>query len=106
MNRYFTDRITAIDAIGGRRVRVTFQDGFTGEVDLGPLPDRGPIFEPLRDESIFKQVTVARGAPLWPGDLDFSPGTLRAWCEAGKLMNDDETYAWMEQHAGASERVA
>jgi hypothetical protein len=106
MNRYFTDRITAIEAIGGHRVRVTFRDGFMGEVDLTPLLDCGPIFEPLRDESIFKQVTVARGAPLWPDDLDFSPGTLRAWCEAGKFMNDDETYSWMEQHDGASERVA
>jgi hypothetical protein len=43
MNRYFTDRITAIEAMGGHRVRVTFRDGFTGEVDLTPLLDCGPI---------------------------------------------------------------
>jgi len=106
MNRYFTDRITAIVALGGHRVRVTFRDGFTGEVDLTPLLDCGPIFEPLRDESIFKQVTVAHGAPLWPDDLDFSPGTLRAWCEAGKFMDGDETYSWIEQHSLSPEKVA
>lgn len=106
MNRYFTETVTAIEAIGGRRVRVTFQDGFTGEVDLTPLLDCGPIFEPLRDESIFKQVTVAHGAPLWPDDLDLSPGALRAWCEAGKFMDYEETDAWVEQHIVAPERVA
>ena len=106
MNRYFTEEVTAIEATGGHRVRVTFRDGFTGEVDLTPLMDCGPIFQPLRDESIFKQVTVADGAPLWPDDLDFSPGTLRAWCEAGKFMDEDETYSWIQQHIGASERVA
>jgi hypothetical protein len=106
MNRYFTDRITAIQAIGGRRVRVTFRDGFAGEVDLTPLLDCGPIFEPLRDESTFKQVTVAHGAPLWPDDLDLSPGSLRAWCEAGTFMDYDETHAWIEQHTGTPQKVA
>jgi hypothetical protein len=106
MNRYFTEETTAIAAIGGHRVRVTFQDGFTAEVDLAPLLDCGPIFEPLRDESIFKQVTVEDGAPLWPGDLDLSPGSLRAWCEAGKFMDYDETDAWIEQHAVAPQRLA
>jgi len=106
MNRYFTDRITAIEAIGGHRVRVTFRDGFVGEVDLAPLLDCGPIFEPLRDVAFFKQVTVDHGAPLWPGDLDLSPGSLRAWCEAGKFMDYDETHEWIEIHAGKPEEVA
>ena len=106
MNRYFTETVTAIEAFGGHRVRVTFQDGFTGEVDLTPLLDCGPIFEPLRDESVFRQVTVANGAPLWPDDLDLSPGALRAWCEAGKFMDYEETDAWIEQHITAPERVA
>jgi len=106
MNRYFTEEVTAIQATGGHRVRVTFHDGFTGEVDLTPLLDCGPIFQPLRDESIFKQVTITDWAPLWPDDLDLSPGSLRAWCEAGKFMDYEETDAWIEHHASASKRVA
>ena len=106
MNRYFTEEITAIEAVRGLRVRATFQDGFTGEVDLAPLLDCGPIFQPLRDECFFRQVAVADGAPLWPGDLDLSPGSLRAWCEAGKFMDYDETDAWIDQHSGTPQRVA
>ena len=106
MNRYFTDRITAIEPIGGHRVRATFIDGFMGEVDLAPLLDCGPIFEPLRDELVFRQVTVDHGAPLWPDDIDLSPGSLRAWCEAGKFMDYDETHAWIEKHIGEPEKVA
>jgi hypothetical protein len=106
MNRYFTETITAIEAIVGHRVHVTFQDGYSGEVDLTPLLNCGPIFEPLREEAIFKQVTVADGAPLWPEDIDLSPGALRAWCEAGKFMDYEETDAWIEQHIVAPERVA
>jgi len=106
MNRYFTEKVTAIAAVGGRRVRVTFQDGFTGEVDLAPLLDCGPIFEPLRDEASFKQVTVAHGAPLWPDDTDLSPGALRAWCEAGHFMDYDETDAWIAEHIRPPETMA
>jgi hypothetical protein len=60
----------------------------------------------LRDESFFKRVTVDHGAPLWPDDLDLSPGSLRAWCEAGKFMDCGETHAWIEHHAGEPEKVA
>ncbi|MGA3170349.1 MAG: DUF2442 domain-containing protein [Chthoniobacteraceae bacterium] len=106
MNRYFTERVTAIEAIGGRRVRVTFQDGWTGEVDLTPLLDCGPIFERLRDEASFNQVTVAHGAALWPDDLDLSPGALRAWCEAGRFMDYGETDGWIAEHIRPPETVA
>jgi hypothetical protein len=106
MNRYFTEKITAIEATGGHRVLVTFKDGFVGEVDLTPLLECGPIFEQLRDETIFKQVSVAHGAPLWPDDLDLSPGALRAWCEAGRFMDYEETDGWIEQHARSPETVA
>lgn len=98
--------LTAIEAIGGRRVRATFEDGFTGVVDLSPLLDCGPIFEPLSHENIFKAVTVSRGAPLWPGDLDLSPEALRAWCEAGRFLDYEETDEWIERHSHASSRVA
>jgi hypothetical protein len=106
MNRYFVEKVTAIEPLDGLRVRVIFRDGFTGEVDLSPLLDCGPIFAPLRDASYFRQVTVVHGAPLWPDDLDLSPGALRAWCEAGRFMDYDETDAWIAEHIRPPERMA
>ena len=104
---YLTEAVTAIQPLDGHRVRATFADAFTGEVDLAPLLDCGAIFEPLRDLTFFRHVTVsALGVPEWPNELDLSPGSLRAWCEAGKFMDYEETDAWIEQHSGAPEKVA
>ena len=107
MNRYFSEKVTAIEPIGGRGVRVTFADGLTGSVDLSPLLDCGPIFEPLRDPGFFAKVHVsAHGVPEWPDDLDLSPGSLRAWCEAGRFMDYDETDAWIDARTASPEKVA
>ncbi|MGB8356258.1 MAG: DUF2442 domain-containing protein [Chthoniobacteraceae bacterium] len=107
MNRYFTEKVSAIQPAGGFTVRATFADGFSGSVDLSPLVDSGPLFEPLRDPKIFARVTLTRhGVPEWPENVDLSPGALRAWCEAGKFLDYEETDAWIEQHVGAPEKVA
>jgi hypothetical protein len=108
MNQYYEQRVTAAEPLGGYRLRVTFEDGFTAEIDLSPLIGRGPIFEPLRETEFFARVGVDRdfGCLIWPGDLDLSSGSLRAWCEAGKFMDYDETNAWIEQHSAVPERAA
>ena len=54
---YGNTHITAVKYIADYRLRVTFDDGTGGEVDLFPLPD-GPVFEPLKDKSLFAQVRV------------------------------------------------
>jgi hypothetical protein len=81
MKDYFEEKVSAICLLDGRRVHVVSQDGFEGEVDLAPLIDKGPLYEPLRTDESFHAVAVERGVPIWPGDFDFSPGTLRVWCE-------------------------
>lgn len=108
MNQYYEQTVTAAEPLGGCRLRVAFADGFSAEIDLEPLLGRGPIFEPLRDPGFFARVGVEKdfGCLIWPGDLDLSSGSLRAWREAGKFMDYDETNAWIEQHAGEPERVA
>lgn len=45
------------------------------------------------------------GVLEWADDLELSPGALRAWCEAGKFMNHDETDAWIEEHTVGAEKV-
>jgi hypothetical protein len=80
---YLTQKVARIEAAGGHRLKVTVRDGFTATVDLAPLLDERPIFEPWRDAAFFAGVRLEYGVPVWSEDLDLSPGSLRAWCEAG-----------------------
>ena len=72
--------ITAVEHLGGHRLRLTFADGFVGDVDLaerfeGPT---GPMFEPLRDIQYFAQVEVDSelGTVVWPNGADIAPDVL------------------------------
>jgi len=107
MNRYFTDKVRSIEARRDFTLRATFSDGFTGEVNLAPLLECGPLFEPLRNPETFAKVSLSQhGVPEWPENVDLSPGALRAWCEAGKFLDYDETDEWIEKHIGAPQKVA
>jgi Protein of unknown function (DUF2442) len=69
------------NVVDARHVRnftvwVKFEDGSAGEIDLsGEL--WGPVFEPLKDPSFFRQVTVAEyGTIAWPNGADLAPEFL------------------------------
>jgi len=63
--------------IGEHTIWIRFEDGTAGEVDLsGELV--GGVFEPLRDQSYFKEfrVNVETGTIEWPNRADFAPEFL------------------------------
>jgi len=71
-----------IDVIEVKYVRdftvwVKFEDGTEGELDLSEEL-YGPIFEPLRDVSYFRQVKVNPdlGTIVWPNGADLAPEFL------------------------------
>jgi hypothetical protein len=72
--------ITAVEHQGGHRLRLTFADGFIGDVDLAERfrAPNGPMFEPLEDEAYFAQVTVdpELGTIVWPNGADLAPDVL------------------------------
>lgn len=106
-SQYLTQSVNAILPLDGYRVGVTFADGFSGEVDLAPLLQCGPLFEPLRERAFFARVKAsAEGIPVWSEELDLSPASLRAWCEAGRFMDYEETDSWIAQHSGIPQKVA
>ncbi len=106
MQSYLTQKLTALQPLDGCRVHATFADGFSGEVDLAPLLDAGPLFAPWRDAKFFRAVQIVCGVPEWSDDLDLSPGSLRAWCEAGRFLDYAETDAWIAQHSKNTPAVA
>ena len=70
--------IVAATALGDYRLRLRFEDGVEGVVDLAPhLSFRG-VFAPLRDPAYFAQVRVdpELGTVAWPNGADLDPDVL------------------------------
>jgi hypothetical protein len=64
----------------GKRLRVQFVDGTSGEVDMGAFLEgervTGTVFEQLRDPAFFAQARVELGAVTWPNGADLAPDTM------------------------------
>src|ERR1700740_2693554 len=105
-NNYLNEFVKRIQPLDGYRVQVNFADGFVGQVDPPPLLNRGPLFAAWHDPEFFRGVKVSpAGIAVWSDELDLSPASLRAWCEAGRFMDYDETDSWIEEHGGAPQSV-
>ena len=61
---------------GDHRVWLRFDDGTSGEVDLGRELE-GEVFEPLRDPTYFARFVVDETL-TWPNGADFAPEFLHA----------------------------
>ena len=72
-------RITKARYLSDFRIWLQFSDGVQGEVDLASELN-GPVFEPLRDVVVFRQVRLhpELRTLVWPNGADFAPEFLRA----------------------------
>ncbi len=58
------------------RLDVTFSDGVKGVINL-KYRLFGPVFEPLGDPELFRQITIDDfGVVCWPNGADLAPDTL------------------------------
>ena len=71
-------------ALDGYVVRVRFEDGTSGDVDLGYLRAYGGVFEPLRNPDYFRELRADHeaGTIVWPNEADIAPETLYARARA------------------------
>jgi hypothetical protein len=71
-------RVAEVEALPGFRLRVRFNDGSAGLVEMAKFvnSDAAGVFAALREEELFRQVKLARGAVSWPGDLDLAPDAM------------------------------
>ncbi len=73
-------RVLEVKPLDGYKLRLRFQDGAEGIVDIAALMPLDGVFAPLRDRFFFEQVRVDQesGTITWPGNLDLDPYTLYA----------------------------
>jgi hypothetical protein len=71
-------RVAEVEALPGLRLRVRFNDGAEGIVELAEFINSAGagVFAALRDEAVFCQARVILGAVTWPGDLDLAPDAM------------------------------
>lgn len=90
--------VTSFKIVGPFKLYIEFDDGTSQEIDFEPVL-RGKLYGPLRDRSLFRQVTLDPEAHtlVWPNGADFDPETLRnwplyrnAWIDAARSMAQRE----------------
>jgi hypothetical protein len=71
--------VIKVKPLGGHRVYLRFDDGVTGELDLGKvIRSFTGVFAALRDETEFAKVRVEPdlGTIVWPNGADLCPDVL------------------------------
>ncbi len=69
-------RVTAVELLGARLLRVTFSDGLVRELDFADaLPG---VLATIDDDEVFAGVTVdaVAGTISWPNGIDLDPDVL------------------------------
>ena len=65
------------ESVGGYVVRLEFEDGSIGKVDLSKYLEEGTVFVRLRDPEYFRTLRVEYGALLWgQSEVDIAPEAL------------------------------
>ncbi|MEP6663284.1 MAG: DUF2442 domain-containing protein [Verrucomicrobiota bacterium] len=92
----YSNKVKAFTLLSDYRVRVTFNDGYDGEVDLWPLFEhpRGPMTEPFRSPSFFQKAFLDHGILSWPNSYDICADVLRYYCEQGRVTSKEEMNAY------------
>jgi hypothetical protein len=72
--------VTQVEPLADHRLRLSFEDGAQGEVDLSSHRWRG-VFAPLEDQAFFDRVELDEelGTIVWPNGADIAPETLYRW---------------------------
>ena len=72
--------VTGLQIVGPYTLKLLFNDGTSQTIDFLPVLV-GPVFEPLRDLTIFNQVQLnpETGTIEWATGADFSPVVLHNW---------------------------
>ena len=84
--------ITLAQTAGGSSLRVRFEDGVEGVVDVASLVTFRGTFEPLLDPAYFAQVRVDPDSEtvVWPNGADLDPDVLYSRLTGSALPNSEK----------------
>lgn len=79
--------VVSVEWLGGHRLRLGFDNGDVGELDLAKRFKLDGILEPLRDPAFVAKVVVDPeiGSIRWPGDLDLDSVVLHHYATGKPL---------------------
>lgn len=82
--------IIEVEVLEEHRLRITFEDGVTGEVDLDDFLKFDGVFERLQDPEEFQKVFVDHesGKICWPGGADLDPAVLYARVTGSEIQTE------------------
>lgn len=74
--------ITSVKVLDDYCLRLSFEDGKIGQVDIAKLIPFKGVFSPLQDKGFFAKVKVNKdvGTICWENGADLSPGYLYENC--------------------------
>jgi hypothetical protein len=87
--------IVQVSPLGDYRLRIRFEDGVEGVIDLEEIIPFTGVFEPLENHTYFSQVTVTPdvGTICWPNGADLDPDVLYALVTGESLPSFTEAEA-------------
>lgn len=70
--------VTFVEVLEQHKLKLIFEDGVSGIVDIAKIIPFEGIFEPLKDKDYFAKVAVNKdiGTICWPNGADISPSVL------------------------------
>jgi hypothetical protein len=79
--------VTRVEVLKDYRLRLEFDDGTAGEVDISELVRFDGVFASLRDPEAFRQVRVDEelGTIVWPNGADLDPFVLHEWAQGRRI---------------------
>lgn len=105
-------RIKNVSAVRPHILRVEWENGVLGEIDVGPMILEYAVFEPLRaDADLFARVHVGEWGwhAAWiDEEIEMSADTLwRLWLEQrGEAMRREDFRTWRKTHGLSLSRTA
>ena len=75
-------RVVSFEIVAAYTLRVHFNDKTSQVINFEPILT-GQLYEPLKDLSLFNQVTIDPEVHtlVWPNGADFDPATLHDWSQ-------------------------
>lgn len=107
MNKQFT--LTAVKALAGGLLQLTYADGEVMQVDIKPLIKQSPVLRPLTEPTLFRRAKLGEwgGSVIWNADvLELAADNLRARAvEQAGGYSHELVIEWMHRH-GLTQQAA